>query len=239
MSFDLKITLGVSGLTKADDLINLIPKSINVRPHRIWKVYFAHDAFFAAGSKLLVDGDLTVFCEVCLLFMKFYDQSFSLTLLTKITAGVAEKVSTGQTVASDIKKMFGEELFTDFQLETNDGEVLKAHKVILAARSPVFFSMLSNDLEEARTGSVKILDFNRQIMKEVLRFVYQNEVENVDDIASDLIFAAEKYQLEQLKELCVKSLIATTTATNVLKNFADFIPGSKKLFDRCLLIIIK
>lgn len=158
-----------------------------------------------------------------------------------ITMEVIEKVSTGQTVASDIKRMFNDELFTDFQLKTNDGEVLKAHKVILAARSPVFFAMLTNDLEEAQTGSVKVRDFNRQIMKEVLRFVYQNEVENVDEIASDLIFAAEKYQLEQLQELCVESLIATTTAVNVLKNFAiaDFVPGSKKLFDRCLLIIIK
>jgi hypothetical protein len=41
------------------------------------------------------------------------------------------------SLTDDIYEMFENEALVDFHLKTNDNKVLKAHKFILAARSPV------------------------------------------------------------------------------------------------------
>jgi hypothetical protein len=41
------------------------------------------------------------------------------------------------SLADDIFEMFEDEELADFHLKTSDDEVMKAHKFILAARSPV------------------------------------------------------------------------------------------------------
>lgn len=99
--------------------------------------------------------------------------------------------------------MFESETFSDFELISKDGKVLKAHKAVLASRSPVFFSMLNIDMEEAERGSVNVPDVDKKTLKELLRFIYCNEVEGLNEISRKLIFAAEKYELKSLKTLCM------------------------------------
>lgn len=151
-------------------------------------------------------------------------------------------VSTDQAVGSSIKKLFDNDLLTDLRIVTNDGTVFRVHRVILAVRSAVFYSKLMTiNKNKAQTKYSRIEDFDSKIVREILRFIYQNSVENLDKLASELIFAADKYQLEELKKLCVSSLVGSTTAENALKNLliSNQISGSKKLFDHCLLIIVK
>lgn len=144
-------------------------------------------------------------------------------------------------LATDFKGMFGDESFTDFEIEANDGETLKAHKVILAARSPVFFAMLTKlDLKETKECSVKISDFDSKTLKELLRFIYCNQVEGLNEIAIDLFFAAEKYNLELLKQLCVKSMIMTLTVNSIAGALAmTKVDGTEELYECCLSLIIR
>lgn len=88
---------------------------------------------------------------------------------------------------------------------------------------------------------VFIKDYYSNIMIEVLRFIYCSEVENLDVIAADLISAAEKYELDGLKEICIESLIKTLSVENVLKylTIADRLGASKKLFNLCLNVITR
>lgn len=88
---------------------------------------------------------------------------------------------------ADMQKMFENMHLADFELRCNDGVTLKCHKCILAAHSPVFEAMLINDTDEARQGYAKILDCDSKLMKEYLRFVYYESVENIHDIAIDLL----------------------------------------------------
>lgn len=124
----------------------------------------------------------------------------------------------------------------DFELKTKDNETLKAHRSIIAARSPVFFKMLTSDMEEAKQGWANVPDFDSIVMKEVLRFIYCNEVRDLNKIDYDLIFAAEKYQLDELKEICIDSMIAQLSSENVLKFavIADHISKASKLFNSCV-----
>lgn len=109
---------------------------------------------------------------------------------------------------SDMKKLFADDSFADLELKASDGKVLKAHKSILATRSPVFCAMLKND----DRSSIYVPDFDSVVIKEVLRSIYYNEVENFDEIDSELILAAEKYQLEGLMEICSELISMTDDA---------------------------
>lgn len=135
--------------------------------------------------------------------------------------------------------MFENESLSDFKINSGDDKTLVAHKVVLAARSPVFYAMLTNDLIEAKESVVNVPDFDSKVMKEVLRFIYCNTVEGLTGTAPDLIYAAEKYQIEDLKNICIETLTATVTVSNVLKSLviADQV-DSEALFNKCLKVIV-
>lgn len=134
--------------------------------------------------------------------------------------------------------MFYNEELKDSELHTSDGKILKCHRSVLAARSPVFEAMFASDMEEAK-GVVKINDFDSETINQMLRFVYWLKVEKLDDIVVDLIYAADKYQIQELKEICIDSLIANLDQRTVLDSLitAEEISGCKNLFDNCLKII--
>jgi BTB/POZ domain len=160
--------------------------------------------------------------------------------ITETEENDSEPHSTSE-VEADLKAMFENEALSDFQIEANDGVMLQCHKVILAARSKVFFAMLMQDMSEASTGLVKIKDFDSKIMKEVLRFIYCNEINDLSENAWELIYAAEKYDLKGLKKMCFKSIIETLTYENVLKALlvAHQIEDSESLYVECLKMIIR
>jgi speckle-type POZ protein len=116
---------------------------------------------------------------------------------------------------------------------------LKAHKNILAARSPVLYAMLSGDMQEAQEDFVRVPDFDSKVMKEVLRFIYCTQVENLDHISRDLIYAAEKFHIEELKEICMSNIIETLSTENVVDSLmiSERLSNTKKIFVKCLDVI--
>lgn len=86
------------------------------------------------------------------------------------------------------------------------GEVLRAHKAILAVRSPVFAAMFEHDMQESKENAVKIVDIRVDVFEEMLRFIYTGSVEQLEQRSKDLLIAAEKYALEGLKTLCEEHL---------------------------------
>ena len=101
--------------------------------------------------------------------------------------------------------------FTDIEIIIKQGEGtspvhLFAHKDILAARSPVFEKMFEHDLKEKATNAVDVVDIDPEIFKELLTYIYTEKAPNIKTLASPLLRAADKYQLEHLKSLCEQRL---------------------------------
>lgn len=69
---------------------------------------------------------------------------------------------------SDISKQFGKLLesgrFTDVNFEV-DGEKFPAHKLVLAARSPVFRAQLFGPLKDQNTQCIKVEDMEAPVFK--------------------------------------------------------------------------
>ena len=105
----------------------------------------------------------------------------------------------------------GSKKFTEVEIIIKQGEGtspvhLFAHKAILAARSPVFEKMFEHDLKEKATNSVDVVDIDPEVFKELLTYIYTEKAPNIKTLASPLLRAAEKYQLERLKALCEQRL---------------------------------
>jgi len=141
---------------------------------------------------------------------------------------------------SHFKKMFESSDFSDFQLKSSDGQVFKIHKSVLS-RSPVFYAMLTNENQKTKKKIEHIRNIDGVTLKELLRFIYYCRVKNLPDVAEKLISAADQYQLEKLKMQCCNSLIDTLTIQNVMARIliADQLTGTKKLYSKCMKLILK
>jgi BTB/POZ domain len=89
-------------------------------------------------------------------------------------------------------------------------EKIGAHSAIVVSASPVICAMLDKDnFQEGRTKTVKVKDIEPVVFKEMLQYLYTGKAPNLDedDMTEPLFLAADKYQVEGLKDLCEQSLI--------------------------------
>jgi len=109
-----------------------------------------------------------------------------------------------------------------------DGETFRAHRYILAVRSPVFKAELLGAMREstAATGDcIQIDDMVVEVFKSLLHFIYNDslpEMEGQEEalMAQHLLEAADRYDMQRLKLICEDKLcnhlevstVATTLA---------------------------
>ena len=90
------------------------------------------------------------------------DNTLSEPICSPVTKPVSQSAVVG--VADDLEKAFSNMQFADIQLLCN-GEKFGCHKVILAARSPVFNAMFNNEMKENINKEVKLDSMNAKILK--------------------------------------------------------------------------
>ncbi|XP_021715600.1 BTB/POZ and MATH domain-containing protein 4-like [Chenopodium quinoa] len=113
------------------------------------------------------------------------------------------------------------------------GEKFHAHKLVLAARSPVFRSEFLDKLEEGKE-EITVTDVEPKVFKAMLHFIYRDALVEEADLASlsssceshiadlligKLLAAADKYGLGRLRQLCESSLckgISVNTVGEIL-----------------------
>ena len=115
--------------------------------------------------------------------------------------------------------LFLEDQFSDVKLVTSCGKELKAHKNILASRSPTFAAMFTHDVLENKLNSVTITDVDYDILKEMLRFIYKDEIEHMETVANDLFIAADKYDIQDLKDECANYIANNINLENAIEIF--------------------
>uniref|UniRef100_A0A1I7YDT1 BTB domain-containing protein n=1 Tax=Steinernema glaseri TaxID=37863 RepID=A0A1I7YDT1_9BILA len=103
-------------------------------------------------------------------------------------------------IGRDFESMFKDERLADFKIKCGDREI-KVHKFVLAARSPVFAAMLEPHTEESSKNEVVINDLDYEILHEMLFYMYSGRSANLSSMALELLSAADRYQLQGLKEL--------------------------------------
>lgn len=164
-----------------------------------------------------------------------------MTLTAPRSESISIEYANGKSLATDLEKIFNEELFWDFELQANDGKLLKLHKAILAARSPTFYKFLNVYFKDAKNNPVYVSRYDSKTMKELLRFIYCNKIRDLDSIVNKLIYAAGEFKETQLEVICCERIISNLSVENVLEALVicDHINGLEKLFDECCVLVVR
>jgi hypothetical protein len=139
---------------------------------------------------------------------------------------------------SSYEEFFNSETLSDFKFICSDGKALPVHRLVLAANSPVMHAMLMTPMSESKSQTCNLDDIDGVTMLEVLRFLYIGKIENIEGLAPNLLYCAEKYQIHFLKRFVIQSMIKQLHSNNVLKYLecADRY-NDVLLFDFCVFFI--
>ncbi|KAL8252958.1 hypothetical protein R6Q59_036651 [Mikania micrantha] len=136
---------------------------------------------------------------------------------------------------SDLGQHFGQLLEcgkgTDVSFEVK-GETFLAHKLVLAARSPVFRARLFGPMRDQISHNIKVEDIEPPVFKALLHFMYWDSLPDMEELtglntkwASTLMFqhllaAADMYGLDRLKLICETNLCQTVAINTIATTLA-------------------
>ncbi|XP_052036889.1 TD and POZ domain-containing protein 1-like [Apodemus sylvaticus] len=171
-----------------------------------FKKFLSRDFLLSLQHWLVPQDQLTLCCKVNIIGAFFSMPEQNITPAIK---------NTGQMLIDDLTKLWEKSLFTDCSLLVGDHE-FRAHKAILAARSPVFRAMFEHEMQERLTNVVKIPDLDPQVFKEMMDFIYTGKAPHLNSypMATGVLTAADRYGLEYLMVMCEHALCRILSVEN-------------------------
>jgi speckle-type POZ protein len=163
------------------------------------------------ANNLLQNDTLTIFCRVEETKSEFEEQSERKRSNCQIEEPPTKIAR--RKLCEDLASITDK--FADFVFKM-ENEKIPAHRVILAAGSPVFAAMFQHDMEENRTNETEITDVTPAAFKALLQFIYTGHCE-VGNLAEQLLVAANKYDIQDLKEICADELRMKMTVGNAVR----------------------
>ncbi|XP_066378724.1 BTB/POZ and MATH domain-containing protein 2-like [Miscanthus floridulus] len=132
---------------------------------------------------------------------------------------------------SNMAEHFGSLLETDLGADVTfsvGAETFKAHKIVLATRSPVFKAELYGPMKEEGMGPITIKDVQPDVFRALLHFIYTDSLPPLDDLEADdhsemirhLLVAADRYAIERLKLICQSFLCENLNVQTVATTLA-------------------
>ena len=175
-----------------------------------WQVNL-EDLYCDKVSKLLPDDTLKITCD--LTFVTYPRINYE-------HVNIADFEKSQSCVNKNkwdfLEQLFLEEKFSDIKLVTSCGKELKAHRNILAARSPKFETAFEKAVK-AENNSVEIKDVKHDVLKEMLRYIYTDRIENIETIATELFIASNDYKIDDLKIECSKYIANNITVESSIE----------------------
>lgn len=154
------------------------------------------------------------------------------------TEGMLQNIASKSTLGC-LSRMLTETIHADVTINTTDG-VLKAHKAILAACSPVFESMFLHDLKEKESSTININDMCVESCSTLLGFIYGTiKQDQFWKHRLSLLAAANKYSIADIKDCCEESLLEDINSSNVLERLnVAWLYQLEKLKKGCLTYLL-
>ena len=186
--------------------------------------FFNLESLKNKSSLLLPNNNLTIVCDLTI-----FGPERNTEPVFDLLEEENKEVKKLRPLIQDLEKLFSDKDMCDVQILCG-GQVFDCHQVILSARSPVFRIMFQADMAEKMTRKVNVTDVEPDVMAELLTFIYSGNIPKLDKLdkervvktqtfdlfAQGLLMAAEKYQLEQLKNICLEKLCCNLDAKNCL-----------------------
>ncbi|GIY93644.1 speckle-type POZ protein [Caerostris extrusa] len=137
-----------------------------------------------------------------------------------------------KALAADLKNLPDDVVKEKVDLCVGD-EVETVNKAVLCARSPVFLKMFQNEMEEHQKNTVTIEDIRMPVLKSLVSFLHTGKLLDNDlEFLCDMYYAADKYDISELRDACCVLLMPKVTMENVfdfLKMSNSYQDGSFKI----------
>ena len=162
-------------------------------------------------DEILPDGNLSIFFEVTV-----YGPEKTMSGSKFPEEKVSRRDNCRRQVCEDFGTMLNDGDFSDFKIQCGD-KSFKCHRNVLSARSPVFKAMFKSKMRENSSRKLTIDDVEPEVISEMLHFIYTGSVINgfiSEQVASDLLGTADKYQLDLLKNMCEDKLCSSLEISN-------------------------
>ncbi|XP_028617451.1 TD and POZ domain-containing protein 1-like [Grammomys surdaster] len=181
-------------------------KSFLQNEKRGFKKFILRDPLLSNPHWLLPKDQLTLCCKVSIVggFYSMPGQNMK-----------PEIKDSRHRWTDDLGELWKNSLFSDCCLLV-DGHEFRAHKAILAARSPVFRAMFEHEMKEKLTNRIEIHDLDPQVFKEMMGFIYTGKMPHFHShsMATGVLAAADKYGLEDLMAMCEDALCRNFSVEN-------------------------
>lgn len=117
-----------------------------------------------------------------------------------------ENKSVTQSIAKLYQNAESADVHFQFKMNNKSRKVL-AHKLILAASSPVFYTMFFGPINEKGTiETIEISDMSASVFREFLQFFYLDEVYLTIENIEGVTVLAEKYEMHDCLKICAEFL---------------------------------
>ncbi len=135
-----------------------------------------------------------------------------------------------------LHQMYQERSFTDLEIKIKDRS-LKVHKVLLAASSSVLRQKL---LELPEGSALELNDLDAEVAEEMINFVYDGKVKDMEKHSKDLLMASQHYNMERLKKYCENYFFENLSIENTVETLKLSIKSdADELKEECLVFMEK
>eukprot|EP00090_Calanus_glacialis_P029150 TRINITY_DN4676_c0_g1_i1.p1 TRINITY_DN4676_c0_g1~~TRINITY_DN4676_c0_g1_i1.p1 ORF type:complete len:373 (+),score=148.69 TRINITY_DN4676_c0_g1_i1:56-1174(+) len=217
-----------------------IDKEYKVLNHAFgYSKFIKHQWLLSPERMLLPEDKLTLLCSITIAGKNIISSGAQRPAGPQ--ADPAGRLTTNK-LGGDLSRLLAspQDMFSDMKLLCGERRVeLLCHTNILAARSPVFQAMFMHDTAEAQNKVVEMTDVEPEVAEEMLQYIYTGNTKTAGKEA-ELLAAADKYSLLELKESCEEVLCNETNIDTVLNMLvlADRHEASK-LKDVCVKFLIE
>ncbi|KAI6170006.1 Protein roadkill [Aphelenchoides besseyi] len=149
----------------------------------------SHYETLSRFEEFIVEGPFNIYCNIC--------------PITAVVAPTREPIF-DQRFAS----FFNNPFFSDAEIHV-DNKIFKISRAIVSGSSPIFRAMFDKKIKRTNERSVAMVE-------KMLIYIYENKVDNLNDIAAELLPVADYYQIDNLVKICVDSIVNNLTTKNVL-----------------------
>ena len=181
-------------------------------------MYVRKDFLLNRENQLLTNEHniLTIVCELRVHEVKTHSSLGFGSLQTQCTLEPVWRTR----ILEGLGQLMSSQSFVDVTVKAQ-GQVISAHRAVLAAASPVFAAVM---LEQARTKQPAFINLAEDIKHDVaavelVRSMYTGVVQELhkrESMAFELLAAADKYQVEGLKLLCQQWLFERVTVNRAV-----------------------
>ncbi|KAJ3701521.1 hypothetical protein LUZ61_005226 [Rhynchospora tenuis] len=122
-------------------------------------------------------------------------------------------------------------------------ETICAHRVLLGARSPVFYAQFFGDMAEKDSNAITISDVPANVFKAMINYIYTDALPEsaTFELMKGLLVAADKYLLKDLVVKCEQALLKRLSLDRAIDCLiiATQLGGICKLKNKCLELLCK